>query len=239
VELPIAKPDGVREPDGVLARAPFCAGVPIAAVAELGRRATTVEGTRGATLYKEGSPATRLFVLTRGVVKLSRGLADGREVIVELAGPGDVIGEAALIADLGYGTTAVCVHPSSALAIPREDAVAFVAAQPAAVRNVVALLHAGVRRAQQRVEDMAIFGARQRIARFLLRLADWSGRADSAGVLVPLALSRQELAALAGTTVETAIRVMSELRRQGVVKAARRGFLVSDRAALTDLATAA
>jgi CRP-like cAMP-binding protein len=235
VDRPIAPPDGA--PDGLLARAPFCAGVPGAAVAELGRRATIIEGARGAALYREGAPATRLFVITRGVVKLTRSLADGREVIVELAGTGDVIGEAALIADARYGASAICVHPSSALAIPQEDAIAFVAAQPAAVRNVVALLHDGVRRAQQRVEDMAIFGARQRIARFLLRLADWTGRADSAGVLVPLALSRQELAALAGTTVETAIRVMSDLRRQGLVRSARRGFVVSDRAALTDLAS--
>jgi len=231
VDLPIP------EPLPLLARAPFCAGVPEEAVAALGRRATPVEGARGAALYTEGAPATALFLITRGVIKLVRALEDGREVIVELSGPGNVIGEAALIEGAPYGAAAVCVHPSAALAIPREDAIAFVAAQPAAVRNVVALLHGSVRRAQQRVEDMAVFGARQRIARFLLRLADWTGRADDAGVLVPLALSRQEIAALAGTTVETAIRVMSELRRQGLVKSARRGFLVSDRAALTDVAS--
>ena len=77
-----------------------------------------------------------------------------------------------------------------------------------------------------------MFGVRHRIARFLLRLADWTGREDHGRVVVPLALSRQELAALVGTTMETTIRVMSGLRQEGLVEPGRRGVVLPNRAAL-------
>jgi CRP/FNR family transcriptional regulator len=143
-----------------------------------------------------------------------------------------VLGEAALTDGERYDASAVCVHPSTVLGIPREDALAFVASNADAVRNVLALLHASLRRAHQRVEDLSVFGVRHRIARFLLRLADWTGRDDHGRVVVPLALSRQELAALVGTTTETTIRVMSGLRQEGLVEPGRRGVVLLDRAAL-------
>jgi hypothetical protein len=108
-----------------------------------------------------------------------------------------------------------------------------------AIRNVLALLQASLRRAHLRVEDLSIFGVRQRIARFLIRLADWTGRQERGRTVVPLALSRQELAALVGTTMETTIRVMSGLRQQGLVEPARRGVVLTDRAALERVAAGA
>ena len=114
------------------------------------------------------------------------------------------------------------------------------AGQPGvAIRNVLALLQASLRRAHLRVEDLSIFGVRQRIARFLIRLADWTGRQERGRTVVPLALSRQELAALVGTTMETTIRVMSGLRQQGLVEPARRGVVLTDRAALETVAAGA
>ena len=223
----------------LLAESPLCRGIAPEIVAALAQNATLVERARGEELYSDGAPAAALFLVSRGVVKLLQALDTGRDVIIELAGRGDLIAEAALTEQETYATRAVCVHPTTALAIPRADALAFVADNPAAVRNVVALLHACIRRARQRVEDMAVFGVRQRIARFLVRLADWTGRQEAAGVVVPVALSRQELAALTGTTVETAIRVMSALRREGLVEPARRGIVLRDRAELEQLAMGA
>jgi CRP/FNR family transcriptional regulator len=153
-------------------------------------------------------------------------------VIIELVGRGDVVGEATLTDGALNDASAICVHPSTALAIAHEAALAFVAANPDAIRNVLALLHESLLRAHQRVEDLSIFGVRQRIARVIIRLADWTGREERGRTVVPLALSRQELAALVGTTMETTIRVMSGLRRQGLVEPARCGVVVTDRAAL-------
>jgi CRP/FNR family transcriptional regulator len=220
----------------LLGKSSLCRDIPPELVAALGRRAVLLNRLRGEELYREGAPASTLYLVVRGVLKLVHALETGRDVILELAGRGDVIGEAALSDDGVYGARAVCVHPSTMLAIPREDVAAFVAANPAAVRNVVALLHACVRRAQRRVDDLAVFGVRQRIARHLIRMAEWTGREENGRVVIPVALSRQELAALVGTTMETAIRVMTVLRQQGLVEPARRGVVLNDRAGLEALA---
>jgi CRP-like cAMP-binding protein len=223
----------------LLAGSTLCQGMRLETVSGLARHAVRVERARGESFCAEGARAESLFLLARGVVKLVRSLDSGRDVIVELVGPGEVLGEAALTDGGVYDASAICVHPSTALAVGREAAQAFVTSHPAAIRNVLALLQASLRRAHLRVEDLSIFGARQRIARFLIRLADWTGRQECGRTVVPLALSRQELAALVGTTMETTIRVMSGLRQQGLVEAARRGVVLTDRAALEMVAAGA
>jgi CRP-like cAMP-binding protein len=220
----------------LLANSSLCRGMPADAVANLAAEATVIERGPGESLCVEATPASTLFLIVRGVVKLVRALESGRDIIVELLGRGDVFGESALADGGVYDTRAVCVHPSTVLAMPRASALAFLAAHPEAVRNLLALMNESVLRAHRRVEDLAVFGVRQRIARFLIRLADWAGRAEQGRTVVPVALSRQELAALVGTTMETAIRVMSSLRREGLVQPARRGIVLPDRAALESLA---
>ena len=69
-----------------------------------------------------------------------------------------------------------------------------------------------------------------------LKMAEQTGREHSSGVLIPTILSRQELADLTGTTIETAIRVMSRWQKQRMVLTERDGFVIADRAALEALA---
>jgi CRP-like cAMP-binding protein len=220
----------------LLARSPLCQGMAPEAVTDLARHASQLERSRCESLYAEGGAAEALFVLTRGVVKLVHSLDSGRDVIVELVGPGEMLGEASLTDDAVYDSSAICVHPTEALLIPREAAQAFVASNPAAVRNVVALLHQSLVRSHQRVEDLSVFRVRRRIVRFLLRMADWIGREERGRVVVPVALSRQELAALVGTTIETTIRVMTDLRQEGLVAPGRRGVVLTDLATLRAVA---
>jgi CRP-like cAMP-binding protein len=216
----------------LLTRSSLCRGLSVAVVRTLTEHASLLERARGDTLYTEGEPAKALLLVSRGVIKLVRALESGRDVIIEIVGPGEIIGEAALTDGAVHDARAVCVHPSTLMAIPREDVLAFIGANPAAVRNVIALLHASLLGAHRRVEDMAVFGVRQRIARLFLRMADWTGRPVDDRIVVPVALSRQELAALVGTTTETTIRVMHALREEGLVEPARRGVVLLDRAAL-------
>jgi CRP/FNR family transcriptional regulator len=69
----------------------------------------------------------------------------------------------------------------------------------------------------------------------LLKMADEMGRPERGGVFIPMTLSRQELADLTGTTIETAIRVMSRWNKQQVVQTEKEGFLIVDRRALEAL----
>lgn len=215
-----------------LSASPLGKGAAPDAIMDLAHRAVFVDKLRGETLFVDRHPAETLYLVLRGVLKLCRPLDGGRDVIVEMVGPGDLIGEAALCDGARYTTRAVAVHPSTVMALPRPDLMGFLERDPAAMRNVLSMMTGAVARAEGRVEDLAVFGVRQRIVRLLIRLADWTGRKEGGGVVVPVALSRQEVAELCGTTVETAIRVLSVLRKQGLVEPARRGFVLRDPAGL-------
>ena len=77
-----------------------------------------------------------------------------------------------------------------------------------------------------------------RLARLLLRLADEIGQPERGGVFIPLALSRQELADMTGTTIETCIRVMSKWDKEATVHTEKDGFVVIDIPTLQALANA-
>jgi CRP/FNR family transcriptional regulator len=89
----------------------------------------------------------------------------------------------------------------------------------------------------RRIAEVTGSRVETRLANVLMMLADRMGRTESRGLLIPLALSRQDLADLTGTTLETSIRIMSRWGKEGVVLTEKDGFVLTDRAALERLAT--
>ena len=75
-----------------------------------------------------------------------------------------------------------------------------------------------------------------RFARMFLKMADESGRPSPEGIVIPVHLSRQDLADLSGTTIETSIRIMSRWGKEGLVRTDRNGFVILDKPALEALA---
>jgi CRP/FNR family transcriptional regulator len=76
-----------------------------------------------------------------------------------------------------------------------------------------------------------------RFARLFLKLAEQIGRQERGGIYVAMPLARQELADLTGTTIETAIRIMSRWQKEDVVRTEKDGFVILDRHALEGVAT--
>ena len=87
----------------------------------------------------------------------------------------------------------------------------------------------------QRIPEVAGARVETRFAHLFLKLADRLGRPRGASVFIPLALSRQELADLTGTTIETCIRLMSRWGKEGLLATERDGFVLRDRTALEAL----
>jgi CRP/FNR family transcriptional regulator len=83
----------------------------------------------------------------------------------------------------------------------------------------------------RRMADMT-GSVEHRMARLLTTLAERTGQKTKDGVFIPIALSRQDIADLVGTTIETAIRVMSRWHKEGVVETERKGFRIRDPQAL-------
>ena len=191
--------------------------------------------SRGEILWREGDDADSLTVIVRGQVKIVRH-SDAGDVILEIFGEGEPVGAIAVYNCMPYPATAVALEPVTLLCIPRRDYFELLDRNPeftrAIMRELTKLTLALTRKVQesrgQRVDG--------RVAQLLGSLADRMGKDADGGVLVPLKLTRQEVADLVGTTVESAIRVLSRWGREGIVVTRDDGFLIPSRARLTQIA---
>ncbi len=165
----------------------------------------------------------------------------GREAILELCGPGELLCASAVCSFAPYCCAAAAMEDDVEVAVvPRRDLLELLERSPVAAR---AFLHEVTGRGMhlcERVEQLSTGLVERRIATLLLRLAEQVGvpRVDE-GTWIPIELSRQDLADLCGTTIETAIRTMTRLGREGVVRSAARGLVVVDRPALETIARGA
>ena len=158
-------------------------------------------------------------------------------MILGLFGPGEPVGAVAVFEGKRFPASAVALEPSTVLRVPERAFFATIDAHPEMTRSLLQGLMARQFEITRRLADLSA-PVERRIARLLLTLASRLGRPGEGRVEIPLALSRQEIAELTGTTVETAIRVMSRWGKEDLVVTTPDGFVVKDETALRQIAHA-
>lgn len=191
---------------------------------------------RGETVFNEGDPADAFLGIVEGRVKVFKSTPAGKELILEIFGAGDPLGAVAVYEGVPYPASAITLEPTTCLRIPNRDFFTLLEQHPALVRGLLSGLTLRLAELTRRLADLTGARVEARFARLFLKLAGQMGRPDRGGVFVPMALSRQELADLTGTTIETAIRIMSRWQKDGVLHTEKDGFVVLDPAALEDIA---
>jgi CRP/FNR family transcriptional regulator, nitrogen oxide reductase regulator len=186
---------------------------------------------RGEVIFREGEPPASLWLIVRGLVKIVRSTG-GRDLILEILGPSDTFGEVAVYDGIPYPATAVSAESSTVLSLPRDSFFAALERHPGLARGLLRELTRHLRIVTRRLDELTKAGIDRRIALLLVRLAERIGQPHEAGTFVPVGLSRQDLAELVGTTIETAIRIMSRWSKQGLVLTEKGGFVIPDLAAL-------
>jgi len=190
--------------------------------------ATLRDYERGDFLWHAGDPADALTVIVRGRVKIVRH-AEAGDVILELFGEGEPVGAIAVYNYIPYPASAVCLEPVSLLVLPRRDYFELLDRQPEFARGVIRELTKLVISLTRKLEEMRGQPVETRIAQLFLTLAERMGRETQEGIEISLALSRQEVADLVGTTVESAIRVLSRWGREGVLITGEGRFVIPSR----------
>ena len=191
---------------------------------------------KGATLFSEGDDSDHLYTVVAGRVKVFKTTARGTDVILEIFGPGDPVGAVAVYESRAYPASAVALEPTTCLLIPRQAFFSLLETHPTLVRGLLVGLTHRLVELTTRLTDLTGGRVEARLARFLLKLASDMGQRRPEGVFIPLSLSRQELADMIGTTIETAIRIMSRWGKEDVVRTEKDGFLVVNRAELESVA---
>jgi CRP-like cAMP-binding protein len=193
---------------------------------------------RGDAIFGEGDPSELLFVLVTGRVKVFKARPDGSDLILEIFGPGDLLGAVAAYQSRPYPAGAQALEPSTCLLLPRDRFFGLLEAHPSLVRGLLGSLSHRLVELTARLADLTGGRIEVRLARLFLKLADQLGHPERDGTFIALPLSRQELADLTGTTIETSIRIMSRWNKEDVLRTEKDGFVLVDRAALETLARA-
>ncbi|WP_245631981.1 Crp/Fnr family transcriptional regulator [Edaphobacter aggregans] len=172
---------------------------------------------KGAIFFQEEDPSDHVAVLCDGQVKLSCTSAEGKTLILKIAGPGDVLGLGAAIAGSPYEVTAEAIQPTLVKNIRRDDFIAFLERHGEASMHATRSLSDEYKAAFDEARRLALSpSAAGRLASVLLQ---W-GRSACCGkpeIKFTMALTHEELASLAGTSRETVTRVLSRLQRENLI----------------------
>lgn len=168
-------------------------------------------------VFMEGDPARWFCLVKTGHVKILRHARGGRDVVLELLGPGEMFGGVAVIERRPYPASAQATEPSVIVKIPQEPIVALAEREPSIVREIALMIGRRLRGAHDSVTSLAADPVEARLAAALVRLADREGSRSAAGIALPFPLTRQSLADMTGTTVETTIRIVSRWLKDRIV----------------------
>lgn len=197
--------------------------------------ATIRDYQRGDFIWREGDPADSLTLIVRGRVKIVKHAETG-DVILEIFGEGEPVGAIAVYNYMPYPASAICLEPVTLLLLPRRDYFELLDRNPEFARAIMLELTKLVVGLTRKLEEMRGQRVETRIAQLFLTLSDRMGRETKAGVEIPIQLTRQEVADLVGTTVESAIRVLSRWGREKILITGVKRFVIPSRERLLGIA---
>jgi CRP/FNR family transcriptional regulator len=230
----MSRPHGERL-RAALASTPMFEKLPAPLRERLQHLATLQELDKGDVLWRAGDPSDSLTVIVSGRVKVVRH-ADPGDVILEMFGPGDAVGAVAVYNEIPYPATAIALDACTVMKLPRRDWFDLLERDAKFARAVLLAMTRLNMALTRKLAAMHGTRVHTRIASLFLSLADRLGRQTPEGIEIPLALSRQEIAESVGTTVESAIRVMSRWNREKVLMTEDERFVIPDRERLKSAA---
>ena len=186
-------------------------------------------------IFLEGEAPEALYIIRTGKVKVLRHSTDGKDVVLRVGGVGHLLGTVAVFDGGGYPGTAQVIEECTALVIARNDCLTLVNRYPVFALAVISDLGSRLRSSAEQIRSLAVERVEQRIARVLLKLAETAGSDSPEGRVIEMPLTRQDVADMTGTTVETAIRVMSKFRRLELIKTRRGKVVLVELAALQEI----
>jgi CRP/FNR family cyclic AMP-dependent transcriptional regulator len=167
--------------------------------------------SRGSVIMAEGDRVDSLYVVVAGRLKVMMGEADGKEVILDILGPGEIFGEMALIDDGPRSASVVAIEPCELLLVTRRDFRKCIVENYDAAMAVMRVLVRRLRAADRKIGSLAMLDVYGRVARLLLDLSeDVDGRK-----VVTRRLPKQDIAKMIGASREMVSMVMRDLEISG------------------------
>jgi CRP/FNR family cyclic AMP-dependent transcriptional regulator len=205
-------------PPSTLCEIPLCAGLTEAQQRWLAERMHSRTLPAGIDLITAGAVGEVVYILLRGSVKVYTQQLDGSQVIVNILGPGETVGEMSLVERETRSASVVTLEETTVLWMNQVQFDEALQTMPALARNVMQILSRRVRSSTQQIRTLASLDVNGRLAQQLLTFADRYGRKQADGsIYIPLRLPQNELAELVGASRKRVNQVMVLFKRAGWV----------------------
>ncbi|KUP96472.1 Crp/Fnr family transcriptional regulator [Thermobifida cellulosilytica] len=218
----------VDETNEVLSKAPLFEALDEDGAAALRSSITEVRLGRGQTLFSEGDEGDRLYVMLSGKVKLTRTSADGRENLLAVLGPGEMLGELSLFDPGPRTASAVAVTDAVLAGLGHDDLRPFIMQQPEVAVHLLKALATRLRRTNDVVADLVFTDVPGRVAKALLDLAERFGKESDDGLHVHHDLTQEELAQFVGASRETVNKALAEFALRGWLRIEAKAVVLLD-----------
>ncbi len=196
---------------------------------------TTSFRRRKEVIIMEGDECRGLYIVRTGRVKLVRSSRDGREQIIKILSPGDLLGLEVFYDGRVYENSAVAMEDSDLCFIEKADFFKILNKEPSVARKIMVALGMELHHAYERISNLGLMNARENLAHLLYSLANEYGVECDEGIRLNLMLSRLEIAELLGITQETSIRLLKSLKEEGILDIKRKEIIISHLDRLAEL----
>lgn len=176
-------------------------------------------------LFFEDDPADAVYLIGMGKIKILKHSESGKDLVLEVLSGGEMLGELGVLTSERHRVAAQAMEPTRVWGMSREEFQQVLLQYPTLAAEVARSLAKRLEDAYDMMQSLAVERVERRIARVLLKLAAATGERTSEGIVIGTPLTRQDVADMTGTTVETAIRVMSRFTKKGIVRS-RRGRVI-------------
>jgi len=170
---------------------------------------------KGEVIFQEGDHINGVYCISDGVCKVSKMSSNGREQIIHLVNKGDILGERSLINDEVANLKATAINDMEVCFIPREEIINDLKQNPDFSMSVLKDMASSLKNADNVIVDMAQKTVKQRLAEMLLNLEKKFGH--NMDNVLNIHLSREDIANIIGTATESAIRLLSEFKREKII----------------------
>jgi CRP-like cAMP-binding protein len=188
-------------------------------------------------IFSEGDQPEWFYIVSKGKVKITKLSHEGKEIILEIISPPDIFGGVAVLRNFPYPANAVAMEDSEIIKISRKNLMRLVDRFPNLMYCIALQLGDRMKSSYDSLKNIALERVEARIAALLLKLAGKIGIETSEGLLIDMRLTKQDVADMVGTTVETSIRTFSKFKKQGFLADKNGKIVLKDREGLEELSS--
>ena len=183
-------------------------------------------------IFSEGDPPDWFYIMLEGKVKITKISHDGKEIILEIIKDNEPFGAIAVLNGFPYPANAAAMEDSFVLRISRTDLMRVLDRFPGLMHAMMHDLGSRIKDSHEAMKSIALEKVGSRIAALLLKLSQQMGEDTPEGRRITIKLTKQDIAEMVGTTVETSIRTMSRFKKMGLIKEKEGRIIIPDPSAL-------